>query len=251
MHKVYFVGAGPGDPELITVKGLRLLREADMVIYAGSLVNKEILNQSKAELFDSSKMDLEEIVSLMVNGVREGKLVVRLHSGDPSIYGAIGEQMERLREEGIPYEIVPGVSSVFGGAARLGIELTLPEVTQTVILTRAKGRTGVPDKEALGSLAKHNATMVIFLSAGLGKEVQEELLSSYGEDTTVAIVERATWPDERILFCPLKELSETLNREGIRKTALIYVGKVIEARYKAFKKRSKLYDKEFHHGFRK
>lgn len=251
MHKVYFVGAGPGDPELITVKGLKLIKQADVIVYAGSLINKELLGGSKAELHDSSKMNLDEIVELMVKRVKEGKLVVRLHSGDPSIYGAIGEQMERLREEGIPYEIVPGVSSVFGGAARLGIELTLPEVTQTVILTRAKGRTSVPDTETLSSLAKHNATMVIFLSAGLGRQVQEELLSSYGEDTPVAIVERATWPDERILFCQLSELSSTLEREGIKKTALIYVGRVIEARNRAFRKRSKLYDKEFEHGFRK
>ncbi|MFN3535291.1 MAG: precorrin-4 C(11)-methyltransferase, partial [Desulfatiglandales bacterium] len=228
-----------------------LIRSAHVIIYAGSLINRELLKDTRAELFDSSKLDLDEIVGIMVRATGEGKTVVRLHSGDPSIYGAIGEQMERLREEGIPYEVVPGVSSVFAGAARIGIELTVPELTQTVILTRAKGRTPVPDRESLSSLSSHGATMVIFLSAGLRNEVQEELLTYYSPDTPVAVVQRATWPDERIFFCNLEELSKTIEEAHIEKTALIYVGKAVAGRDLYLRKTSRLYNKEFEHGYRK
>lgn len=250
MNKVYFVGAGPGDPELITVKGLRLLREADVIIYAGSLINKRLLEDTKAELYDSARMDLDSIMAVMISKAKEGKKVVRLHSGDPSIYGAIAEQMERLREEKIQFEIVPGVSSVFAGAARLGIELTLPEISQTVILTRAKGRTIVPESEDLSSLAKHGATMVIFLSAGLSQQVQDALLSSYPPDTPAAVVEKATWPEERIFLCHLKDLAQTVKEAGITKTGIIFVGKVIGQVSGPIGHTSKLYHKEFSHGFR-
>ncbi|MCX7856577.1 MAG: precorrin-4 C(11)-methyltransferase [Deltaproteobacteria bacterium] len=244
MNKVYFVGAGPGDPDLITLKGIKLIKEADVIIYAGSLVNKQLLVGTKAQLYDSSQMELEEIVRIMVDSSRKGKKVVRLHSGDPTIYSAIGEQIERLREERIDYEIVPGVSSVFAGSAKIGIELTLPEISQTVILTRAKGKTIVPEKESLSQLGQHNATMVIFLSASLAEKVQEELLVSYSPHTPVAIVEKVSWPEERIIFCDLKDLAHVIKQKGIKKTTLIYVGKVLEAKTRKINKRSKLYGKK-------
>jgi precorrin-4/cobalt-precorrin-4 C11-methyltransferase len=250
MNKVSFVGAGPGDPELITVKGLRLLKDADLIIYAGSLINPELLKDTKAELYDSSKLHLEETVEIIKSAVAQGKKVVRLHSGDPSIYGAISEQIERLRELGIEYEIVPGVSSAFAGAAFLGQELTIPEVSQTVIFTRVKGRTPVPEAESLSSLARHRATMVIFLSASLAEEVQAQLLEGYPADTPVAVVERVTWPQQRVFRCRLLELSQTIKAHGITKTALIYVGDALKAGLAQTYKRSKLYDRSFSHGHR-
>jgi len=250
MNKVYFVGAGPGDPDLITVKGLKLLGEADVVIYAGSLVNPDLLKNTKAKLYDSSKLDLEETLAIIKHAVDEDKRVVRLHSGDPSIYGAISEQIERLKEIGIEYEIVPGVSSAFAGAAFLGQELTIPEISQTVIFTRAKGRTPVPEAESLSSLAKHKATMVIFLSASLAEEVQAQLLEGYPEDTPVAIVERVSWPQQRVFRCKLIELAHTVKANNIKKTALIFVGEALRASLEPTKKRSKLYDKSFSHGYR-
>ncbi len=249
MSKVYFVGAGPGDPDLITVKGKRLLKEADVVIYAGSLVNHRLLEDIQGQLFDSAKMTLEEIIQVMVEAVKEGKVVVRLHSGDPSIYGAIGEQIRLLKEHSIAFEIVPGVSSAFAGAAALGVELTVPDLTQTVIFTRLEGRTRVPEKESLWSLAQHNATMVVFLSVSMAERVQDELLRGYPPETPVAIVEKASWEEERIIRCRLKELSGEVKKNNIQKTALIYVGEAL-GEDTTKEKRSLLYHRDFSHGFR-
>ncbi|MDP3049279.1 MAG: precorrin-4 C(11)-methyltransferase, partial [Thermodesulfovibrionales bacterium] len=188
MSKVYFIGAGPGDPELITVKGRKLLDNADVVIYAGSLVNAELLKGLNAEIHDSAKMTLNEIVEIIRNAVSAGKTVVRLHTGDTSFYSAISEQIEKLRELNIEYEVIPGVSSAMAGAAILGQELTIPEISQTVIFTRIEGKTPVPETEKLSELARHRATMVIFLSVGMIEEVKSELLQGYSEDTPVVII---------------------------------------------------------------
>lgn len=246
---VYFVGAGPGDVELITVKGQRLLREADLVVYAGSLVNPDHLKICKesAVTLDSASMTLEEVIEAITKAVNRGGLVVRLHTGDPSIYGAIREQMDLLDTYGIEYEVVPGVSSFCGAAAALKAEYTLPDVSQTVILTRAGGRTPVPEKEELSLLASHGATMVIFLSVGLAKTVRERLLEGgYTKDTPVAIVYKATWPDEKIYRGTLGGLEELVTENQLTKTALIVVGEFLGDRYD----RSKLYDPTFTHLFR-
>ncbi len=247
---IFFIGAGPGDPELITVKGKRLLGEADVVVYAGSLVNPEVLKYAKKDvvLYNSAEMDLDEIISAMVKGAREGKLVVRLHSGDPSVYGAIAEQMERLDKEGINYEIVPGVSSVFAAAASLKRELTLPEISQTLILTRVGGKTMVPDLERLSSLAQHQGTMAIFLSVQHIEDVVNELLKGYSSDTPVAVIHKASWKDERILTGTLTDISEKVKKEGIDRTAIILIGKALNPG--AMTKYSKLYSKDFKHTFR-
>jgi precorrin-4/cobalt-precorrin-4 C11-methyltransferase len=245
---VYFIGAGPGDPELLTVKAKRLIEEADVIVYAGSLINPEILNYSKegAELYDSSKMTIDEIVEIMSRGVRENKKVVRIHSGDPSLYGAIAGQIARLEERGIGYKIVPGVSSFLAAAAAIGKEYTLPGISQTVIITRAEGRTPVPEGESLGELAKHQASMCIFLSAHLIEKVVEELKKGYPEETPAAIVYRVSWDDEKILLTTIGGLSAKIKEERISRTALILVGKFLTARGED----SMLYSKEFHHGYR-
>lgn len=248
---VYFVGAGAGDPELITVKGRKLLDRADIVIYAGSLVNPALLDGIKAEIYDSAGMTLDEIVAVIKEGADAGKTVVRLHTGDPAFYGAISEQIERLRELDMPYEVVPGVSSAMAGAAALGQELTIPEVSQTVIFTRIEGRTPVPEKEAIAELAKHRATMVIFLSVGMIGKLREELLKEYPEDTPVAVVEKASWPDERIIRGTLKDIADKVNEAGIKKTALIYIGEALKASEGAMNKESRLYHKDFKHEYRK
>jgi precorrin-4/cobalt-precorrin-4 C11-methyltransferase len=248
---VYFVGAGPGDPELITVKGRKALDSADVVIYAGSLVNPALLEGIKAEIFDSAKMDLDGIVAVMKKAVSDGREVVRLHTGDTSFYSAISEQIERLRELNISYAVIPGVSSAMAGAAILGQELTIPEISQTVIFTRMEGRTPVPSSERLGSLASHRATMAIFLSVGMIEKVRDELLQGYAGDTPVVIIEKATWPDQKVIRGALQDLAVLVKDAGIRKTALIYVGESLRASEMSLGKESKLYHKDFKHEYRK
>ncbi|MDO9287269.1 MAG: precorrin-4 C(11)-methyltransferase [Thermodesulfovibrionales bacterium] len=251
MSKVYFIGAGPGDPELITVKGRKLLDSADVVIYAGSLVNPEMLKDIKAEVFDSSKLTLDEISGLIKNSISKNKMVVRLHTGDTSFYSAISEQIERLRDLNIGYEVIPGVSSAMAGAAILGQELTIPEISQTVIFTRMEGRTPVPETERLSELSKHKATMVVFLSAGMVEKVRDELLQGYPENTPVVIIEKASWPEQRIVKGTLKNIAEVVKSAGIKKTALIYVGEALRASEKSLRKESRLYHKDFKHEYRK
>ena len=251
MSKVYFIGAGPGDPELITIKGKKILDRADVVIYAGSLVNPELLKGLRAEIHDSAKLNLDETSEIIKESIRKGKVVVRLHTGDTAFYSAISEQIERLREYDVEYEVIPGVSSAMAGAAILGQELTIPEISQTVIFTRLEGRTPVPEKEKLGDLARHGTTMVIFLSVGMVEQVRDELLQGYPEDTPVVVIERATWPSQKVVRGSLKNLSEMVQAEGIKKTALIYVGEALRASEESLGKESKLYDKEFTHGYRK
>ncbi|MHB1349795.1 MAG: precorrin-4 C(11)-methyltransferase [Desulfobacteraceae bacterium] len=248
---IYFVGAGPGDPELISVKGRKLLDSADVVIYAGSLVNPKLLAGIKAHVFDSATMDLDRIIDIMKTAVAEGKTVIRLHTGDTSFYSAISEQIERLRGLDIPYEVVPGVSSAMAGAAILGQELTIPEISQTVIFTRMEGRTTVPASERLGSLALHRATMAIFLSVGMIEKVREELLQGYPGDTPVVVIEKATWLDQKVIRGALTDIVSLVKEAGIRKTALIYVGESLRASEASLGKESKLYDKNFKHEFRK
>ena len=251
MSKVYFVGAGPGDPELMTLKGRRLLEEAQLVIFAGSLVNHEIVRGLSAEVHDSSGMSLDEIIDRINRAVTEGRSVVRLHTGDPAFYSAISEQIERLRALGIEYEVVPGVSSASAGAAVLGQELTIPEVSQTVIFTRLEGRTPVPETERLRDLAAHRTTMVIFLSVSMIERVRDELLQGYSEDTPVAVVEKASWPEERVLHGTLGEIVRIVSDAGIKKTALIYVGDALRASRNTTGRESRLYNKDFSHEYRK
>lgn len=250
MSKVYFIGAGPGDPELITVKGRKLLDSADVVIYAGSLVNPELLKDIRAEVVDSSRLTLDEISGLIKNSISKNKMVVRLHTGDTSLYSAISEQIERLRDLNIGYEVIPGVSSAMAGAAILGQELTIPEISQTVIFTRMEGRTPVPKTERLSELSKHKTTMVVFLSAGMVEKVRDELLQGYPEDTPVVIIEKASWPEQRIVKGTLKNIAEVVKNAGIKKTALIYVGEALRASGKSLGKESRLYHKDFKHGYR-
>ncbi len=250
-NRVYFIGAGAGDPELITVKGRRLLDSADVVIYAGSLVNPALLEGIRASVHDSAGMTLDEIINLIKGSSAKGKRIVRLHTGDPCFYGAISEQIERLRELDIAYEVVPGVSSAMAGAAALGQELTIPEVSQTVIFTRIEGRTPVPEKEKLAGLAKHGASMVIFLSVGMMEKVREGLLEGYAEDTPVVVIEKVSWPEERIIRGTLKNIADLVKEAGIKKTALIYVGEALRASEAALKKESRLYHKDFRHGYRR
>lgn len=246
---MYFIGAGPGDPELITVKGSRLLGEADLVIYAGSLVNKAILVHARdgARLVDSAGLDLAELVALMAAAVAAGQRVVRLHTGDPALFGAIQEQMDALRARGIASIMVPGVSSYSAAAAAVGRELTLPEVSQTVIITRLAGRTPVPEKESLRSLGTHGASMCIFLSVGMIEQVVEDLSASYPLHTPVAVVEKASWAEERVIRGTLADIAAQVQGAGIKKTAMILVGDFLqEASYPP----SRLYAPEFSHEFR-
>ena len=246
---VHIVGAGCGAPDLITLRGKRLLEEADVIVYAGSLVNPDLLGYAKpgCELRDSAKMTLEEIVAVLAEAERSGKTAVRLHSGDPSLYGAIGEQMRELDRLGIAYDITPGVSAFSGAAAALGIEYTKPGVSQSVVITRAAGKTPVPEGESLRSFAAHRSTVVLFLSAGLLGTVTEELTAGgIPADTPAAIVYKASWPDERIFRCTLGTLEETARENQITKTALIVVGDVLGESFE----RSKLYDPSFATEFR-
>ena len=249
IEPIAFVGAGPGDVELITVKGRRLLDHAGCIVYAGSLVNPAILAGCKADIHDSAGMNLDEIIETMTTAWRNGQSVVRLHTGDPSIFGAIKEQMQRLDAMTIPYVVVPGVSSAFGTAAALKAELTLPEIAQTVIITRQEGRTPVPDLEKLRLLATHQTTMLIFLSVSMIETVVLELLAGgYPQDTPVAVVEKATWDNERIVMGTLADIAVRIREAGISKTAIICVGRVFADLPLAAV--SKLYDKEFSHGSR-
>jgi precorrin-4/cobalt-precorrin-4 C11-methyltransferase len=249
MNPVYFVGAGPGDPELLTLKGRRLLDQADLIIFAGSLVNPALLAGVKAEIHDSAGLTLDEIVALMVAAHGQGRRVVRLHTGDPAIFGAVKEQMAGLDRANIPYEVVPGVSSMAAAAAALKAELTLPELSQTVIITRQAGRTPVPEGEDLASLASHQATMMIFLSVGLIEQVVAELMAGgYPAATPVAVVAKASWPEEQVIRGDLAGISHLVRAAKISKTAIIAVGRVFgQGELQAV---SKLYDAEFTHGFR-
>lgn len=246
---ISIVGAGSGAADLITVRGARLLGQADVIVYAGSLVNPQLLSYAKegCKIHNSAKMTLEEVVDVMAKAHFLGKNMVRLHTGDPSIYGAIREQMDALRQKNIPFEVVPGVSSFCGAAAALQAEYTLPGVSQTVIITRAAGRTPVPEKENIRSLAAHRATMAIFLSAGLLEQLEEDLVEGgYPPETPAAIVYKATWPDEKVCICQVSTLAETAQKEGINKTALILVGDFLGQQYD----RSLLYHPNFTTGFR-
>jgi precorrin-4 C11-methyltransferase len=246
--KVVFVGAGPGDPDLLTLKGRRALAQADVVVYAGSLVSEEILRHvpPTAALHNSAPLTLEEVMDRLTTAVRAGKRVVRLHSGDISLYSAIQEQMTLLDEAGINYEVIPGISSFQAAAAALKAELTLPEVVQTVILTRAEGQTPMPEKEALADLARHQATLCIFLSARLIEQVQEQLLTAYPPETPAAILYRVSWPDEKMILTELRDLAAEVRRHDLTRTTLIVVGKAVAGR----QNRSRLYDQNHGHIFR-
>ncbi|MGB5747254.1 MAG: precorrin-4 C(11)-methyltransferase [Desulfobacterales bacterium] len=248
-NPVLFVGAGPGDPELITVKGQKALMEADLVIYAGSLVPEALLQWTRSDTrtLSSASMHLEEIVTEIRSAHADGKRVVRLHTGDPSLYGAVYEQMAELGKLGIPYKIIPGVTAAFAAAAALGIEYTLPEVSQTLILTRMAGRTPVPEKENLASLARHQTSMAIYLSMSAIDEVSEILSHAYGGNSPCAVVYRASQPEEKIILTPLKDLVARVVAEKITKHALIIVGKVLAINPDDIMHKSKLYDKKFKH----
>lgn len=242
---IHFVGAGPGAVDLITVRGQKLLEEADVVIYAGSLVNPGLLENVKENcmIYNSAKMTLEEVLEVMEQAEREGKTTVRLHTGDPCLYGAIREQMDHLDEKKIPYDSCPGVSSFCGAAAALDLEYTLPEVSQSVVITRMEGRTPVPEKESVAAFAAHGATMVLFLSTGLLEKLEQQLMEGgYAADTPAAIVYKATWPEEETCICTVSTLARTAREHQITKTALIIVGDVVT--HHSYE-RSKLYDPTF------
>lgn len=245
---VYFVGAGAGDPELLTIKGKRLIDQADVIIYAGSLVNPAVLQDVKPDcrIYDSAGMTLEEVLAVMEQAEQEGKATVRVHTGDPSLYGAIREQIDALDKRGISHEVVPGVSSFLAAAAALEKEYTLPDVTQTVILTRMEGRTAVPAAEQIESLAKHQATMILFLSVGQIEELVRRLCTSYPADTPAAVVYKASWPEQKIVTGTLETIAEKVKAAGITKTALVAVGRFLGDAYTL----SRLYDKTFTHGYR-
>ncbi len=246
---VHIVGAGPGDPELITVKGQRLLSEADVVIYAGSLVNPALLKlcRNGAEVHNSASMTLDDVIHVIKNAESEGKTKVHLHTGDPAIYGAIQEQMDAFDKEGISYDVTPGVSSFLATAAALKQEYTLPGISQTVIITRQEGRTPVPEREKLKSLAAHQSTMCIFLSITMLKDVVAELIAGgYENDTPIAIVQRASWPEQKILRGTLNTIVQQVEKEEIDRTAMIVVSRCLDAEYDL----SRLYAPEFSHMFR-
>lgn len=247
--KVYFIGAGPGDPELLTLKAKRVIAEAGVIIYAGSLINPEILRYAKqgAALFDSATMTLEEVTQVLLQARAESKTVARLHSGDLALFSAVQEQIDWCRENSIPFEVIPGVSSYSAACASLGQELTLPGVSQTVILSRLAGRTPVPVKEELRKLAATRATLVLFLSVHYIDEVVSQLTDLYGAGTPVAVVEKASWPEERVIRGTLGDIAGQVKDRGIDKTAIIIVGDVLNKSYE----RSRLYHKEFGHGYRK
>ena len=249
--QVYFVGAGPGAADLITVRGAGIMSAADVVIYAGSLVNPQLLDYAKkdAVIHNSAHMTLEEVIDVMKDAASEGKTVCRLHTGDPSLYGAVREQMDALDALGIAYESCPGVSAAFGAAAAMDLEYTLPGLSQSLVITRMAGRTAVPEKESIESWAAHGATMAIYLSAGMLEELSRRLIAGgYDADTPAAIAFRATWPDEEYHYCTVSKLAETAASHGITKTALILVGDVLG---KSGYEKSKLYDETFTTGYRK
>ena len=247
---VYFVGAGTGAVDLITVRGMRLLEKADVIIYAGSLVNPELLQYANkdCEIHDSAKLTLEEILNVMQKAEEKGKITVRLHTGEPSIYGAVREQMDELDRLGISYESCPGVSACFGAAASLNLEYTLPGISQSLIITRMEGRTNVPEKESIESFAAHQASMAIYLSTGMLKELSERLVAGgYRKETPTALVYKATWPEEEAYICTIETLYDTAKEHGITKTALVLVGDVIT--HQNYKK-SRLYAADFSTDFR-
>ena len=246
---VHFVGAGPGAPDLITLRGAKLLQEADVVIYAGSLVNPALLEGCRpgCEVHDSARMTLDKVLQVMERAEAEGKTTVRLHTGDPALYGALREQIDALRERGVAFDVTPGVSSLFGASAALGAEFTLPGVSQSLIVTRLAGRTGVPENEALDALARHGASMALFLSSGMLEGVQERLLAGgYAPDTPAALVYKATWPEERCVRCTVGTLARAGRDAMIDRTALVLVGRFLDAPYE----KSRLYDPSFTTGYR-
>lgn len=247
--KVYIVGAGPGDPELLTVKGKKIIDQADVIVYAGSLVNDKIFAECKSDclIISSANKTLDEVLSIMEKGIKEDKVVVRVHTGDPSIYGAIREQIDALEQKKIDCEVIPGVSSFLASAAAIKKEFTLPGVSQTVICTRISGRTLVPDKENLASLASHRASMAIFLSVQQIENVVEELCKHYKKTTKVAVIQRASWPDQKIVLGTLANIANKVKSNKITKTAQILVGDFLDNEYEL----SKLYDKQFSHEYRK
>jgi precorrin-4/cobalt-precorrin-4 C11-methyltransferase len=250
VHKVYFVGCGPGDPELITVKAKKLIQKAEVVVYSGSLIPPEIVKLCKrAELHDAAKLVREDIFKILRDNALKGKLVVRLHDGDPSIYGAIREQTDNLKKEGIGFEVVPGITSFLASAAALGCELTLPGVTQTIIVTRAESRTKVPTREKISELARHKATMIFYLSVHLISDiVKEAIKGGYPKSTPVAAVYRASWNDEKIIKGTLENIAKKIRDEKITKTAIIIIGEIVNPKHYEY---SRLYDKTFSHGYRK
>ena len=247
---VHFVGAGSGAVDLITLRGAKLLSQADVIIYAGSLVNPELLSYAKkdCEIHNSAEMTLEQVIEVIQSAEKAGKTTVRLHTGDSSIYGAVREQFDVLDRLGIAYDVCPGVSAFCGAAAALRAEYTLPDVSQTVIISRAAGRTAVPERESIRSLAQHQATMVLFLSTSLTQKLQEELLSGgYAADTPAAVVYKATWPQEKIFRCTVGTLHEVVTENKLTKTSLIVVGRCLQGEYE----RSRLYAPDFSTEFRK
>ena len=248
---IHFVGAGSGAPDLITIRGKKFLEEADVIIYAGSWVNPQLLDYAKegCQIYNSAKMTLEEVLDVMREAEKAEKMTVRLHTGDPCLYGAIREQMDVLDEEGVSYDYCPGVSSFCGAASALNLEYTLPEVSQSVIITRMAGRTPVPEKESIESFAAHQATMVVFLSTGLLEELSKRLIEGgYSKDTPAAIVYKATWEDEKSFVCTVGTLAQTAKENQITKTALMIIGEAVaHSNYE----RSKLYDPGFTTEFRK
>ncbi len=247
---VYFVGAGTGAADLITVRGMNMLKQADVIIYAGSLVNPELLNYAKAEceIYNSAKLTLDDVIDIMKQAEAKEKMTVRLHTGDPSIYGAVREQMDELDRLGIAYESCPGVSACFGAAASLNLEYTLPDISQSLIITRMEGKTKVPPKESIESFAAHQSSMAIYLSTGMLEELSKRLVAGgYRKDTPAALVYRATWPEEKVITCTVEDLPSVAGEHGITKTALVLVGEVITHRNY---KKSRLYAPDFSTEFR-
>ncbi len=252
-HPIIFAGAGPGDPELMTIKAMKTLEKADLVIYAGSLVPEAVLvwKGEQTQTCSSAGMTLEDMVTKMIDFQTQGKRVVRLHTGDPSLYGAIFEQIRELQKQDIPYEVIPGVTAAFAAAAKMKMEYTLPEVTQTLILTRVSGRTPVPESEELERLAAHQSSMAIYLSVGMAEKIQKILATHYGEDGQCAVAYKVAHPEERIWFTPISKLAQCCKENDITRHALIVVGKAVEAaqgKHELIK--SKLYDAGFTHGYR-
>lgn len=250
MYKVYFAGCGPGDPDLITVKAKKVLQKADVVVYSGSLIPDKILGMcKKAKMHDASGMVREEIFEILCDNAKKGKVVVRLHDGDPAIYGAIREQTDNLKKEGVECEVIPGVTSFLASSAALGLQLTLPGITQTIIITRAEKRTKVPKREQISELARHKATMVFYLSVQLLADiVKEAVKGGYPVTTPVAVVYRASWPDQKVITGTLQDITKKVWAEKITRTAIVMIGDVIQPKSYEY---SKLYDKTFSHGYRK
>ena len=249
MAKVYFIGAGPGDKELITLRGLNLLKKCGVVIYAGSLINKEILSFAQTnKLYDSSKLNLKQIMDLMEEAINNRLDVARLHSGDPSVYGAIAEQISELKKKGIAYEVIPGVSVAFAAAAKLGVELTTPQVSQTILISRVGGRTPMPAGEGLNEIAKCPGTVCLYLSVDRIGEISKEFLKHRKPDTEVAVCYKVSWSDEIIIKGTLKDISEKVKQSGISRQAVIIIGDALKGKPQAY---SKLYDENFSHGYRK